>query len=239
MAVIALLQDARLRQVREAYGEYLTMMDGSACPLLDDLFDRMLGDFGWSDRAAEAGIQAEVIQHLGELDLWSKAGSRVTLNRFLQAVRVSAVEDKVWTARLHSQLYCCIQEDMLHGEAFRRHYERVPITVASGGEGKATFGIILCGRTADVGRAQRAHCRGDLVVFPALAMSVSPPSLLSCGPGTRSVDGWAHGLPESSYALARLGIRGCLSKVLARRYGVATRKCASPVDFLSRSLAEP
>lgn len=118
------------------------MMEGSACPLLDDLFDRMLADFGWSDRAAEAGIQAEVIQHLGEIDLWSKAGNRVTLNRFLQAVRVSAHEDKVWSARLHSQLYCCIQEDMLHGEAFRKHYERVPTTVASGGEGKATCGVL-------------------------------------------------------------------------------------------------
>lgn len=77
------------------------------------------------------------------------AGSRITLNRFLPAVRTSAHEDKIWTARLHSQLYCCIEEGMLHGEAFMRHYERVPITVASAGEVTATCGVVWPGHPLD------------------------------------------------------------------------------------------
>jgi hypothetical protein len=107
------------------------MVDGDECPLLLDLFPRFLSDFGWENRACEPDIYAEVFDRLKTSDVWKKSGSKVTPNRFMQAIRASEQEDSLWTVRLHSQLYTCIQEDMMTGESFRKHFERVPVVSSS------------------------------------------------------------------------------------------------------------
>ena len=118
-------KDARLCQLRESHSEYLQMMSSEECPLLSELAPRMLHDLGWEKRACSPSVMQDLWQELSESALWTRSGTRLTMNRFMQAIRISESEDSLWTQRLHCQLFCCLNEGMLTGEACKKQFEKV------------------------------------------------------------------------------------------------------------------
>lgn len=143
-------------QIRESHSEYLELMDGQDCPLLNELAPRMLRDLGMTDRVCDATVCADLWEHLRTEHLWDRSGNRLTMNRFMQAIRIAKAEGHLWTSRLHCQLYCCIQEDLLCGDGLKKQFQEVRVPrEAPGAQDQKAF--------RDVSRAP--HVRIAFVAF--------------------------------------------------------------------------
>lgn len=111
-------QASRLQQCKQAFGEYLQVASPQTCPLFDDLLPRLLRDRHREKDMAQANIQDEIWSELAKNEAWDVAGTPVNLNRWFHLISEGRIDDRWWNERFLSQLYTCLELDLLAGKKF-------------------------------------------------------------------------------------------------------------------------
>lgn len=173
-------EDIRYHQSLECVSEHLNLSSPQECVLFQSLAPKML-----SDRAAQTDefLASESAEEslwwmLKAESPWARKGRKVSMNRFLAALRMGRDEDKHWNMRLYGYTLTCLEMDLLKGKRFQGLLAKLQDGGQEGGPTK---------REGPEATALRAACQDALVC--AVMMLQDPMSqrlqriiFTSCGP---------------------------------------------------------
>lgn len=98
----------RFHQVKDVVEVVLQCVDFSEDQVFLELLPLMLADGDQQDRAADPAAAAEVHHDLAACSVWWNVGSKISMCRFMGAVRRSEEEDKLWHKRLYGLTHAAI-----------------------------------------------------------------------------------------------------------------------------------
>ncbi len=107
-------------QVGEAAKTYFSIASPKTCPYFQHSVPGLLRDRDQEWRIGEPNIVEALRDDAKTADAWEVKGNKITLNKFMSAIRESKTDDREVHTRLIAQLYCCIEEGMLRDKKLKK-----------------------------------------------------------------------------------------------------------------------